>query len=78
MSAVLLPQSDYVQPTVSTSITPGIVRPFPESAQRSTRGARTKKSTIYHIDTPEKDAVNDEHEEKEKRFDAKDFTIVIQ
>lgn len=70
-----LPEIVRVQQTASSSDTPPafspeIVRPLPKAAQRKTRGARTKKSTIY-TDTPEKEAVRKEHEEKEKRLKAK-------
>ncbi|PZC71419.1 hypothetical protein B5X24_HaOG213482 [Helicoverpa armigera] len=62
-----------VQPSTSaipSVFSPEIVRPFPKASQRKTRGPRTKKSTIY-TDTPEKEAVRQEYEAKEKRLKAK-------
>nr|XP_022911318.1 uncharacterized protein LOC111422344 [Onthophagus taurus] len=80
LSASLLGESlisnpSNVQPAVSSSgmppvFSPEIVRPFPKAPERKTRGSRTKKSTIY-TGTPEKEAIRQEYEEKEKRMKAK-------
>lgn len=69
------PSSSNMQPIVSSSPTPpvfspDIVRSFPKASERKNRGRKTKKSTIY-TDTPEKEAIRKEHEEKEKRLKAK-------
>ncbi|KAL0879656.1 hypothetical protein ABMA27_003371 [Loxostege sticticalis] len=52
------------------SATKKIVRPFPKAAPRKTRGARSKKSTIYTV-TPEKEAIRQTYEERTKRLKAK-------
>lgn len=49
---------------------PDTVRPFPKASQIKSSGRRTKKSTIY-TDTPEKETVKQEHEEKDRRLKAK-------
>lgn len=60
-------------PSTSTAIfSPEQIRPFPKAPPRkiSNIGRKTRKSAIY-TDTPEKEAIRNEYEEKLKRYKAK-------
>lgn len=65
-------------PSTSTNFSPEEVRPFPKAPPRKTsnRGRKTRKSAIY-TDTPEKEAIRNEYEEKERRMKAKQVTKKI-
>lgn len=67
--AVFLQQPDTRPSTSKSVFSPEALRPYPKAPPRKAgnRGRKTKKSAIY-TDTPEKEAVRKEYEERQKRL----------
>ncbi|XP_011136537.2 uncharacterized protein LOC105181464 [Harpegnathos saltator] len=64
---------NVASPSAPLVFTPEAVRPLPKAPPRKTnRGRKTRKSTIY-TDTPEKEKIRKEHENRLKRTKAKQF-----
>lgn len=69
-----IPQESETIPSTSRKsvFSPEALRPYPKAPARKlgTRGRKTKKTAIY-TDTPEKEAIRKEYEERQKRLKAK-------